>query len=80
MENELESQQAEASRHIQLDSKTRWAIFWLLIICSTAVVSSRLWQVSSVSYSEEVPFFSANDRSRWCTIRSLGDHDTYAID
>ena len=80
MENEPESQQTEASRHIQLDSKTRWAIFWLLIICSTAVVSSRLWQVSSVSYSEEVPFFSANDRSRWCTIRSLGDHDTYAID
>ena len=26
------------------------------------------------------PFFSANDRSRWCTIRSLGDHGTYEID
>jgi hypothetical protein len=26
------------------------------------------------------PFFSANDRSRWCTIRSLGDSGTYEID
>ncbi len=25
-------------------------------------------------------FFSANDRSRWCTIRALGDDNTYEID
>ncbi|MEZ6071330.1 MAG: hypothetical protein R3C10_13925 [Pirellulales bacterium] len=26
------------------------------------------------------PFLSANDRSRWCTIRALVEHGTYAID
>ncbi len=26
------------------------------------------------------PFLSANDRSRWCTIRALVDHGTYEID
>ena len=62
------------------DRRTRWSIYWLLIVCSLAVVCARLWQVESISYGESVPFLSANDRSRWCTIRSLGDHNTYAID
>ena len=62
------------------DRRTRWSIYWLLIICSLAVVCARLWQVEGISYGESVPFLSANDRSRWCTIRSLGDHNTYAID
>ncbi|GAB4153505.1 MAG: hypothetical protein Tsb009_29930 [Planctomycetaceae bacterium] len=26
------------------------------------------------------PLLSANDRSRWCTVRALVDHDTYQID
>ena len=64
----------------QLDSRTRWSIFWLLIICSLAVICGRIWQVQAESHGKEVPFLSANDRSRWCTIRSLGDYDTYAID
>ena len=64
----------------QLDFKTRWSIYWLLIICSLAVVCARLWQIEGDSHGERVPFLSANDRSRWCTIRSLGDHDTYSID
>ena len=83
MENDLDPNLqpvAAAGDDIQLDTKTRWAIFWLLIICSTAVVTARIWQVQAVSYGQDVPFLSANDRSRWCTIRSLGDHDTYAID
>ncbi len=63
-----------------LDRRSRWAIFWLLIICSVAVMTARLWQIQKVSYDRIVPFLSANDRSRWCTIRALGDHDTYAID
>ncbi len=63
-----------------LDSKTRWTIYWLLIVCSVAIMAGRLWQVRKISYDRPVPFLSANDRSRWCTIRSLGDHDTYAID
>ena len=28
----------------------------------------------------ERPFLSANDRSRWCTVRALVEHGTYAID
>lgn len=79
MDNE-QQQQHSANEHLQLDSKTRWAIFWLLIICSLAVVCARIWQVQGVSRGQDVPFLSANDRSRWVTIRSLGDHDTYAID
>ncbi len=43
-------------------------------------MAGRLWQVQKISYERPVPFLSANDRSRWCTIRSLGDYDTYAID
>ena len=69
-----------ADQHLQLDSKTRWAIFWLLIICSLAVVCARIWQVEAVSHGKSVPFLSANDRSRWATIRSLGDDNTYALD
>ncbi len=65
----------------QLDSKTRWSIYLLLMTCSLLVVSSRIWQAETVGKNgDAVPFFSANDRSRWCTIRSLGDHNTYAID
>ena len=26
------------------------------------------------------PFLSGNDRSRWCTVRALVEHGTYAID
>jgi hypothetical protein len=80
MDYDPQSFDAAAMDHAQLDSKTRWAIFWLLIICSLAVVCARLWQVQAVSAGQEVPFLSANDRSRWCTIRSLGDDNTYAID
>ncbi|MGI9515685.1 MAG: hypothetical protein ACR2NP_01455 [Pirellulaceae bacterium] len=64
----------------QLDTKTRWSIYWLLIICSLAVICARIWQIEGDSHGVSVPFLSANDRSRWCTIRSLGDHDTYCID
>jgi len=31
-------------------------------------------------WQKQRPFLSANDRSRWCTIRSLVEHGTYAID
>ncbi len=61
-----------ASRH--------WAIFWLLIICSTVVVAGRIVTVRNHNTRGESTFFSANDRSRWCTVRSLGDAGTYAID
>jgi hypothetical protein len=56
------------------------ALCWILIITSVAAMATRLWSVEKVSYERRVPFLSANDRSRWCTIRALGDHDTYVID
>ena len=31
-------------------------------------------------YAAPRPFLSANDRSRWCTVRALVEHGTYAID
>jgi hypothetical protein len=31
-------------------------------------------------WQQQRPFLSANDRSRWCTVRALVEHGTYAID
>ncbi len=58
----------------------RWSMYALLIAISAASMTSRLMQVRSTSLKDPSPFLSANDRSRWCTIRSLGNHGTYAID
>ena len=69
---------------IETDSRAAgrrlWPIYSLLIVCSLASMTGRLVQLEGESYGERVPFLSANDRSRWCTVRSLGDHDTYCID
>ena len=61
-------------------AQRHWAIFWLLIICSTVTLAGRIVTVRSHRADGESPFFSANDRSRWCTVRSLGDDGVYAID
>ena len=58
----------------------RWSIYWLLIVASAGVMTSRIMQVRSSSLKDPSPFLSANDRSRWCTIRSLVERGTYAID
>jgi hypothetical protein len=50
---------------------------WLLILIATAICSGRIF---SVTRDNKTPFLSANDRSRWCTIRALVDHGTYQID
>ena len=44
------------------------------------MVSGRVMSLNQTGGENEPPFFSANDRSRWCTVRSLGDHGTYEID
>ncbi|WP_425616526.1 hypothetical protein NA78x_000174 [Anatilimnocola sp. NA78] len=63
------------------DSRTlRWSIYALLIAISLGSMAARLMQVRSASLKDPSPFLSANDRSRWCTVRSLVDHGTYAID
>lgn len=58
----------------------RWGVYALLIAVSAAAMTSRLMQVRSASRADPSPFLSANDRSRWCSIRSLGDYGTYSID
>lgn len=56
----------------------RWFVYTLLITASTGVMIARVMSVSAKS--GQVPFLSANDRSRWSTMRALVDHGTYAID
>lgn len=58
-------------------AQRHWAIYWILIVCSVAAMGARIVAVGSDGDS---PFFSANDRSRWATIRSLGDEGKYEID
>jgi len=60
------------------NTKLRHAVYWLLIISSVGVMVGRILTVSADH--GRTPFLSANDRSRWCTIRSLVDHGTYVID
>ena len=58
-------------------TSTRW-ICILLAVISLAGISGRIANVHSKD--RKTPFFSANDRSRWCTILSLGEFGTYEID
>ena len=44
------------------------------------MVAGRVLTVQNHNAKGDSPFFSANDRSRWCTIRALGDEGTYEID
>jgi hypothetical protein len=61
-------------------AQRHWAIFWILIICSVATVAGRVMVVQNHKAQADTPFFSANDRSRWATIRMLGDEGRYEID
>jgi hypothetical protein len=56
----------------------RWTAYALLIITSLASLAGRIMVVQAST--GETPMLSANDRSRWCTIRSLVDYGTYQID
>lgn len=64
-------------------------VYLLLIVLATGSLTGRLLSLDSVDvYRLEDrlerdlrrPFLSANDRSRWCTVRSLVEQGTYAID
>jgi len=61
-------------------AQRHWSIFWILILCSVTVVAGRAITVQKPGVDRDTPFFSANDRSRWCTIRALGDEGVYEID
>src|SRR6476659_2107985 len=58
----------------------RRSIYALLIAVSAGMMIARIARVESSDPKSQTPFLSANDRSRWATIRSLGDDGTYSID
>jgi hypothetical protein len=51
---------------------------WLIIAAAAAIMGARLATVESPRGG--TPQLSANDRSRWSTVRSLVDEGTYALD
>lgn len=62
------------------ERRQRWCLYLVLIVCSMGSMVARLMTIQGESYGMDVPYLSANDRSRWSTIRALGDQDTFAID
>jgi hypothetical protein len=56
----------------------RWSIYVLILISATAAQAGRI--ASTRSATGELPFYSANDRSRWCTLVSLVEQGTFQID
>src|SRR5215208_996776 len=62
------------------DASLRWWIYSLLIVISAGIQVARVMRVDSSDPKSPTPFLSANDRSRWATIRALGDDGTYVLD
>ncbi|MEZ6089022.1 MAG: hypothetical protein R3C05_13550 [Pirellulaceae bacterium] len=60
------------------DKRLRRIVYSMLVVIAGTMIAGRIAVVKSST--GEVPFLSANDRSRWCTIASLVDDGTYAID
>ena len=73
----------------------RQSVYLLLIAISIGGITGRVLAVNAVDnirlekflkdqgrkdWQKQRPFLSGNDRSRWCTVRSLVEHGTYAID
>lgn len=59
-------------------SKGLRRVVWLILATSLLVVFLQIMQVRSKT--GEVPFLSANDRSRWANVASLVDYRTFTID
>ncbi|MCH8828257.1 MAG: hypothetical protein IID45_01635 [Planctomycetes bacterium] len=57
----------DAERH-----RLRWFVYTLLIAISGGLGAASILRVE--------PLLSANDRSRWCTVRTLVDEGTFQID
>jgi hypothetical protein len=68
---------AEAGLDAASGSLRRW-VYGLLILASLAAISGRLFALASQGGTKIL--LSANDRSRWCTVRALLEEGTYAID
>jgi hypothetical protein len=65
---------------LQLHGTERWSIYGLLIAITAGIAVARIMRLDSPDTKSPTPFLSANDRSRWATIRSLGDQGTYVLD
>ena len=65
----------------EICSQRHWSIYWLIISAALLFAAGRILTLGVDSGNGELtPMMSANDRSRWATIRSLADHGTYRID
>lgn len=51
-----------------------WVILLMIVVAHVARI------LSANGKSDANPFFSANDRSRWCTVAALVEDQSYAID
>ncbi len=87
---------APSSRSTQSGAANlRWSVYLLLITIATGAMLGRIMAVDSIDvrglekflkgqgradWQKSRPFLSANDRSRWDTVRALVEHGTYAID
>jgi hypothetical protein len=63
-----------------MEPSLRRSVYALLIVTATAGMLSRVVGLRTPDSRSPTPFFSANDRSRWATIRALVDEGTYAVD
>jgi len=83
------------SKFADLATEHRRSIYFLLIAIALGGMVGRIMAVNSVDlvalegqlhrqcradWQRARPFLSANDRSRWATVRALVEHGTYAID
>ncbi len=58
--------------------ESRRNTYWLIVLVALVLVTGRI--VVFHNKTGDTAFGSANDRSRWCTVASLVEHRTYAID
>lgn len=63
-----------------MEPSLRRSVYALLIVASVAGMFARVMALRTPDPRSPTPFFSANDRSRWATIRALVDEGTYAVD
>ena len=63
---------------IEDNAPLRKSVYALLIVAVCGTMIGRIWTVQSPL--GKTPLLSANDRSRWATVRSLVDHGTYELD
>ena len=57
-----------------------WSGILILALLAGGLAAGRILSCQQEINRTDMPFFSANDRSRWCTVRALVDHGTYEID